>query len=106
MSRDQNLFPALNSLVGDSLGKKNFHILCTALFLPEDAVLYKDRFAGICALTERLFWSSYIETSENTFYLLGQNRSLLECADFSGLQWKLHGLEISFELRTLLFSLA
>ncbi|RUS75083.1 hypothetical protein EGW08_017160 [Elysia chlorotica] len=45
-------------------------------------------------------------TQENTFFLLGDNRSLLECADFSGLKWKLEDLDISLEMRTLLFSLA
>ncbi|GFS03156.1 serine/arginine repetitive matrix protein 1-like, partial [Elysia marginata] len=59
----ERLYPALNSMFANSLGKENFEILCTALFIgPDFKISSKELFAGISALTERLFWSSYLES--------------------------------------------
>lgn len=103
----EKLYPALNSMFADSLGEANFKILHYALCLDHNfKVTSKDLFAGICTLTERLFWSSYLESNYNTFLTLGENRSLLECADFCGLKWKIRDLNILVPLRLLLFSLA
>ncbi|KAK3736071.1 hypothetical protein RRG08_019951 [Elysia crispata] len=103
----ERLYPALNSMFADSLGRENFKTLCVSLFIGKDLKIQsKELFAGICALTERLFWSSYMEAHDNTFFICGENRSLLECADFCGLKGKIQDLNLSIEMRTLLFSLA
>ncbi|CAL1538899.1 unnamed protein product [Lymnaea stagnalis] len=102
----KSLYAALNSMFGSYLSTSNYEILQTCLFITDDSLFDVNTFAGICAFTDRLFWTAYLDGEVDTFTIWAPNRTALEFADFENLKRKLKDFNLSKEMRVLLYSLA
>ncbi|XP_055862615.1 uncharacterized protein LOC106053458 isoform X2 [Biomphalaria glabrata] len=102
----KTLHSSLNSMFGGLLSDANFNILKVCLFISEDSLMDLSTFVGLCAFTDRLFWTCYLGSEYNTFLTWSPNRSALECVDFEYLDRKLKDVKLSKELYVLLHSLA
>lgn len=99
-----DLQSAMKSLHKENLTKQNFNDICELIGLKNEKYAFDfNTFAGILALSERiLFHSNELYAEYNKYYIPKQ---ILEQCDFDSLQRKLDGLNISENMKQLLYKL-
>ncbi|KAL8559857.1 hypothetical protein ACOMHN_016903 [Nucella lapillus] len=96
----QGLEACLRETLVQQLKDTTFTDLCDLLDIKDNTVIDFKLFSGAAAITERILYPCY--TTEDTLEKPEYQRERIETADFSALDWKLHGIKIGDKMKKLL----
>ncbi|CAL1544481.1 unnamed protein product [Lymnaea stagnalis] len=97
------LCEALKDVLVNTITYSQAEELCDLLEVDDETCVDLDLFSGMAALAERILYPEFLTeaTADKTEY----QKEKVECADFSALEWKLHGVKVSPPVRKILSSL-
>ncbi|KAK3587653.1 hypothetical protein CHS0354_032859 [Potamilus streckersoni] len=95
---------SLKDVLVNTISSEQVNEICDVLQLNNDTKIDQTLFSGIAAFAERVLYPKFV--TEETADMQEYQREKIECADFSALDWKFHGVKVNDAMHRLLKMLA
>ncbi|KAL3858031.1 hypothetical protein ACJMK2_012647 [Sinanodonta woodiana] len=95
---------SLKDVLVNTISSEQVAEICDVLQLNNDTKIDQTLFSGIAAFAERVLYPKFV--TEETADMQEYQREKIECADFSALDWKFHGIKVNDAMHRLLKMLA
>ncbi|XP_060595940.1 uncharacterized protein LOC132750008 [Ruditapes philippinarum] len=96
----KDLDRSLKDVLVNTITSEQVQDVLNMLNITESTKVDYQLFAGMAAFAERVLYPSFV--TDDTREMPEYQREKIECADFSALPWKLHGVKVNSEMRKML----